>query len=123
MDNLKLFKELVNFKYKRNAIQAFEFYIAHVTICILLIAALTIFIPIITGIHTQTFIWKLIGILLALCNIYCIVLSLAILIVKKLYTSPLAIVLFLLTIIGAGLMSCLLGCVFPAILSTFEAKK
>ena len=55
--------------------------------------------------------------------IYCIALSSTIIGIKKLYTSFSAILLFLLTIIGATTFGCLLGCIFPAILSTYEAKE
>ena len=117
-----MFKELMNFKYKRTGAQAIGFYIVFLIICALLGGVVSGLLQMgsSTDAQTQYNIGIKIGGYVALA--YCTVLSLVILIVKKLYTSVWAIILFLLTIIGAMLMSGLLGCVFPAILSTFDAK-
>ena len=117
-----MFKELMNFKYKRTGMQAIGFYIVFFLICALLGG-------IVSGLlqagssadfQTQAAVGIKIGSYVAI--IYCTILSLVMLIVKKLYKSALAVVLFLLTILGVMLMGGLLGCIFPAILSTFEAK-
>lgn len=117
-----MFKELMNFKYKRTGTQAFGFYIVFLIIGVLLACVFSGLIQSNSSadLQTQYNIGMKIGFYVAL--IYSSLLSLIIIIVKKLYTSPLAIVLFLLTIIGALIMSGVLGCVFPAILSTFDAR-
>ena len=117
-----MFKELMNFKYKRTGVQALGFYIVFLLIGALLGGVVSGLLQ--TGsnadFQTQYNIGIKIGSYVAI--IYCTILSLIMLIAKKLYKSAQAIVLFLLTILGAMVMACLLGCVFPAILSTFEAK-
>ncbi|MBR1461062.1 hypothetical protein IJ596_05465 [bacterium] len=117
-----MFKELMNFKFKRTKKQAIGFYIVFFIIGALLGGIVSGLLQ--TGsnadFQTQYNLGVKIGWYVALT--YCTLLSLIMLIVKKLYTSAGAIILFLLTIIGAMLMACLLGCVFPAILSTFDSK-
>lgn len=117
-----MFKELMNFKYKRTGTQALGFYIVFFIICVLLGGVISGLIQSNSSadFQTQYNIGIKIGFYVAL--IYSSLLSLIIIIIKKLYTSPLAIILFLLTIIGALIMSGMLGCVFPAILSTFDSR-
>lgn len=118
-----MFKELMNFKYKRTNLQALGFYIVFFLICVLLGGTISGLLQLNSNadFQTQYNLGVKIGFYVAL--IYSSLLSLTIIIVKKLFTLPSAIILFLLTIIGALLMSGLLGCVFPAILSTFEARE
>ena len=117
-----MFKELMNFKYKRTGIQAIGFYIVFFLIGALLAGVVSGLLQVGSKSDSQTQFNFGIKIGSYVSLIYCTMLSLIILIVKKLYKSALAVILFLLTIHGAMLMANLLGCIFPAILSTFEAK-
>ena len=117
-----MFKELMNFKYKRTGTQAICFYFVFLIISVLLAAIISSLSQ--SGssadFQTQFNVGVKIGKYVAI--VYFAILSLSILIAKKLYTSIWAIILFLLTILSTTLIGGLLGCVFPAILSTFNAK-
>ncbi len=117
-----MFKELMNFKYKRTGVQAIGFYIVFFIICVLLGGILSALLQINSTADPKVIYEN--GLRIGSCTaiVYCATLSLTILVVKKLYKSALAIILFLLTFVGAILMGGLLGCIFPAILSTFEVK-
>ena len=112
----------MNFKYKRTGVQAIGFYIVYFIIGVLLAGVISWLLQAGSDRDFQTAynIGVRIGVYVAI--VYCTLLSLVILIAKKLYTKAMAVILFILSIIGALLMSNLLGCIFPAILSTFEAK-
>ena len=114
-----MFKDLLKFEVNRTFVQAIGFYLFYVIlaalICYIVGAVSAIVLQLAKDFHYES-----VGIICAI--IYCPMLSLIILIKKKLYTSPVAIVLFLLTFIGVLLMGCLLGCIVPAILSTFDSK-
>ena len=121
-----MFKELLDIKYKRSVKQAVGFYIFHIIISTVLggiLSGLIIFgllkLNLIVS-QTSGRVGMVIGANFAI--IYYFFLSLILLLGKKLYTSISAILLFLLTIIATILMGGLLGCICPAILSTFESK-
>ncbi len=118
-----MFKELFNFKYKRSKKEAFGFYIFYFVISLIIGASLGGLISIIyfgTDFQTQF------NILFKICSftgvIYCFALGLSILIAKKLYTSPLPVILVLIIIPCTILLGALLGCVSSAILSTYPSK-
>ena len=117
-----MFKDLLKFEVKRTFVQAIGFYLFYFILGGLLAAIISGLVQFQSGAdyQTQYNIGLKIGSFFAI--IYCPMLSLIILIKKKLYTSPVAIVLFLLTFIGVFMMACLLGCIVPAILSTFDSK-
>ncbi len=122
-----MFKELLNFEYKRSAVQAIGFYIFYFIIGIILSAVLAGLIIIclvkmglVTDTQTSANVGRVIGACCAI--IYYFALSSIIILRKKLYTSVSAILLLLLTIVAAVLMGGLLGCICPAILSTFQPK-
>ena len=114
-----MFKELMNLKYKRSVVQAIGFYIFH----IIIIAIISFTVTFLYGALSNNISFEIgvkIGARIAL--IYCFSLALLMLIRKKLYTTFSAIILFLLTIVCAMFLGSILGCVCPAILSTFKAK-
>jgi len=122
-----MFKELMNLKYKRSAKQAIGFYIVYFLIGILISAVLggsIVFLLARMGMVPDTQAAISMGQVIGACcsMVYCFSLSLLILISKKIYTSVSAILLLLLTVIAAALLGSFLGCIFTAILSTFESK-
>ena len=110
-----MFKEFMNFEYKRNATEAIGFYIVHFLIMELIV------IITVNAMHIDSFNMGLkIGAYIS--GIYFTLLSFMILLIKRLYTSALAIILFLLTIIGAIYFGGLASCLFSTILSTFKTN-
>lgn len=118
-----MFQELINFKYKRTRKQAFGFYIFYLIIGGLLGGIISALAQLNSGADAQTQFNLGLKIGFVVSIIFCPVLSLLQLINKKLHKSALAILLFLLTFVCTILMGSLLGCVCPAILSTFDAKE
>ena len=117
-----MFEELMNFKLQRNKKQAIGFYIVYFLIGGLLGAVFSGLMQFGSDANYQTQYHNGIKIGAYVALLYCTTLSLIILVVKKLYKSLLGITLVLLTILGAMILGGLTGCIFPAILSTFEAK-
>ena len=117
-----MFNNLMDFKYKRNGLQALGFYIVFFIIGVLLGGVVSGLIQFNSSADFQTQLNLGIKIGAYVALVYFTLLAFTIIIVKKIYKSALAIILFLLTIIGTMLIGGSLGCIFPAILSTFEAK-
>ncbi len=114
---------MFKFEAKRTFVQAIGFYLFFLILGVLLAGIISALVQLPSGAdyQTQYNIGLKIGAFFAI--IYCPLLSLIILLKKKLYTSPTAIIVFLLTFVGAFLMVCTLGCIAPAILSTFDSRE
>lgn len=121
-----MFKEFANFKYKRNLLQAIGFYVVYLVIVNLFTFLFCV--PVVIGASNELGIEESmvtnIGSIVGWCNVTVAgsLVSFLIIVAKKIYTSPLAIIFFILTVIGNIFASGLVGFIFPAILSTFNAK-
>ena len=116
-----MFRNLINFDYKRNKKEAIGFYIAYMLSSILLISALSIWVVISQRNTTvqETNFFQL-GHFVAIA--ICVTLSMLIVHAKKLYKNFLAMVLVMSSIILSLYMATLLGLIPVAILSTFSKK-
>ncbi len=118
-----MFKELFNFKYKRSKKEAFGFYIFYLITGIILGGIAGAFMAVLNykaGVQAQASIGYQAGSVTSV--IFCSVLGLTVLISKRLYTLPWCVMLALLTVL-CSFLGALLGCICPAILTTFEVKE
>lgn len=124
-----MFKELLNFRYKRSKKQAFGFYLFHLVtgilfallcLCFVIACLVTLKVDII-NVTDPNKLGNWVGSISAVIY-YSSIVSM-ILVSKKLYTSSVPIILLVLTLVFSIFGGGLFGCIFPAVLTTFESKE